>query len=493
MKNLNKGLLLLLIFIMSISLFSQKTYSLEDAMEIAFKNSPAIQLSRLNMEQNKEYLIAELASLKSKFSLNITPLSYSKRDSYNEYFSQWYTSEEIGTSGSFAIDQPIKITDGILSLRNNFGYKKQTSDSTYTGFNNNLYLQYTQPLFTYNRTKMRIERNRLDLENATLAYSIQMLNMEMQVNQSFYTIFQKQMALQIAQEDFSNQEISLEITQDKVNAGLLAQEEIFQAELNYATSQSTVDNSQVDLENAKDQFKKLLGISLYDNFEVVTDVKYKEVIINLEKAIDNGLSQRLELSQRQIDLNNAKFNLIETNAINEFRGDINISVGLMGEDEKFSLIYDKSTKSPQIMLGFSIPLFDWGEQKARLRAAEIQIESTEINIKSLKDDIIIGIRTVYRNLNNLKMQITIAEKNVTNAQLTYDINLERYKNGDLTSMDLELFQNQLSEKKINLANSLINYKLELLNMKIQSLWDFENNISFVPKELQENLIRAKQK
>jgi len=37
------------------------------------------------------------------------------------------------------------------------------------------------------------------------------------------------------------------------------------------------------------------------------------------------------------------------------------------------------------------------------------------------------------------------------------------------------------------ANSLINYKLELLNMKIQSLWDFENNTSFVPQELQNNI------
>jgi len=40
---------------------------------------------------------------------------------------------------------------------------------------------------------------------------------------------------------------------------------------------------------------------------------------------------------------------------------------------------------------------------------------------------------------------------------------------------------------MNLANSLISYKLELLNMKVQSLWDFENDISFVPKEIQDNI------
>lgn len=105
----------------------------------------------------------------------------------------------------------------------------------------------------------------------------------------------------------------------------------------------------------------------------------------------------------------------------------------------------------------------------------------------MKDDITINIRKTYRNLQNLIQRIEIEKQNEKNAQLTYEINLERYRNGDLTSIDLERFQNQLSEKKMNLANSLINYKLELLNLKIQSLWDFEKDQSFVPLELQENL------
>lgn len=110
-------------------------------------------------------------------------------------------------------------------------------------------------------------------------------------------------------------------------------------------------------------------------------------------------------------------------------------------------------------------------------------------MNSLKNNITINIRKIYRNLKNQIQQIEIAEQNQKNAERTYDINLERYKNGDLTSIDLERFQNQLSEKKMTLANSLISYKLELLNLKIQSLWDFENNRSFVPQELQDNLIK----
>lgn len=498
----NKNFFLILGLLVSFSLKSagQTTISIEEAMQIALSNSPDIKQSRLTMEQNREYLNAELAHLKSNFSLTVTPVEYSVSDTYEEYYSKWYNSKRLTSNGTLMITQPIKLTDGTLTLRNSFEYKKTTSEgnnqdplnqgtstTTYSGYNNNLYLSYNQPLFTYNKTKMNLMRNQLNLENATLAYSIQMLSMERNVSQSFYGIYQKQLSVQIAKEEFDNQTIGLDIIRSKVEAGLSAHEELLQGELNYATSKSNLDNAIVDLENSMDQFKQLIGLSLYDEIQISTDIQYKPVIVDVDKAIQNGISQRLELNQRKIDLNNAEFDLIETSASNKFRGDMDLSFGYMGNDEVFGRIYDKPTKSPQVGVSFSIPIFDWGERKARIKAAELKVESGQLNLQELEKDIVINIRKVYRNLQNLTTQITIAEQNEKNAQLTYEINLERYKNGDLTSIDLDRYQNQLSQKKLDLSNALINYKLELLNLKIQSLWDFENNTSFVPLELQNNL------
>jgi outer membrane protein TolC len=129
--------------------------------------------------------------------------------------------------------------------------------------------------------------------------------------------------------------------------------------------------------------------------------------------------------------------------------------------------------NPRVAISFSIPIFDWGEKRARMEAANASREIKTIDLEVEKNNIMIGIRKVYRNLQNLENQILIAEQNVKNANLTYDINLERYRNGDLTSIDLNRFQSQLSEKKTSHADALINYKIELLNLKILSLYDFE--------------------
>ncbi len=486
---------LMLLFV-SGNISAQKVLTLEESLDIAILNSPAIQKSRMNMEMNKEYLNAQLASLKSNFLLNITPVSFSREQSYDKRFSQWYTSENKGANASFVVTQPIKLTDGLLTVQNNFGYQDNYSEAnndkfTDKGFNNYLFVKYDQPLFTYNRLKLNLEKIKLNLETATMAYAIEMLNMEYQVNQAFYSVYQQETAVDIAQEEFDNQKISLDIIQRKYEAGLSAKEELLQADLNYATSESNLDNAKVALDNARDQFKLLIGMSLFDEIEVQSNIGFKLVFVNLDKAIDNGLSQRLELTQRNIDLKMAEFNLTETSAQNEFRGDVSLSVGVMGNDPNFSKIYDKPTNSPTVGITFAVPLFDWGQRKAQMRAAEIEIQSREIDLNDQKNDIIISIRKTYRNLQNLVYQIEIAKQNEKNAQLTYDINLERYKNGDLTSIDLERFQSQLSEKKTALVNALINYRLEIINMKVQSLWDFENNTSFIPKELQVNISSEK--
>ncbi len=488
-----KSLLLTCLLICGGYLFSQQVLTLDESMNIAIKNSPAIQKSKLNMEMNKEYLNAQLANLKTNFLLDVAPLDFSHSLTYDKYNAKWYEDQVFEPKANLIVSQPVKFTDGLLTLRNEFKYQDNYSirDGVQTppdkGFNNYLFLQYDQPIFTYNRLKLNLEKIKLNLETATMAYAIEMLNMEYQVNQAFYAVYQKETAVQIAQEEFDNQKVSLEIIKSKVEAGLSAKEELLQGELNYATSVSNLDNSKVDLDNTRDQFKLLIGMSLYDTIAVKTDIDFKLVYVNMEKAIENGLSQRLELTQRNIDLKMAEFDLTETSAQNEFRGDVSLSVGINGFNEDVTNIYQNTTNSPAIGLTFSIPLWDWGERKARMKAAEINIQSKEIDLQDQKNNIVISIRQTYRSLQNLVNQIDIAKQNEKNAQLTYDINLERYQNGDLTSIDLQRFQNQLSEKKTALVNALINYRLEIINMKVQSLWDFENNTSFIPKELQENL------
>jgi outer membrane protein len=255
---------------------------------------------------------------------------------------------------------------------------------------------------------------------------------------------------------------------------------MFQAELNLATTKSDYQNKQVALENAKDDFKLLIGMSLYDDLIVLPNIAVDTVSVDIAFAIDHGLAGRMELRQREINIETSQFDLIQTKAMNEFKGNLGLAFGLFGDNENVADVYSNPTNNQEVALSLTIPLWDWGERKARIKATEASIESANISLEDEQNNIIIGIRKVYRNLLNLRNQIGIAKQSVTNAQLTYDLNLEKYKNGDLTGMDLNIYQNQLSEQQLSYTNSLISYKLELLNLKIQTLYDFENKVPVTP-------------
>lgn len=475
---------LVLCLMFSGSLWAQQLVKLQDALLIASKNSPDIKIVQLNLVQTQQLLLATEASYKANFRINLTPLTYANDRLFDSRVNQFYSSTILKTAGNVNVSQRLPWTDGTISLINSSFWQKSSSDQSEdkTRFNNNVRLQFDQPLFTYNRMKLELSTLQLSFENSQLNYNIQMLSLERSVTQQFYAVYNQQMRLQISLEEYNNQKTNYEMIKNKVDGGFSRLEELYQAELNLASSKSAWENARVSLDNAKDNFKMLIGMDIYNEVNVLADPVVDSVPVDLDLAIKLALENRMELRQRQISIENAKSSLVQTMAFNEFAGNLSLSVGLLGDNENIGHIFDAPSDNEQIALSLQIPIFDWGERKARIKASQTGIETQQVNYDDQRNTIVQTIRQTYRNLQNLLNQITIAGQNVRNAQLTYDINKERYINGDLTGMDLNLFQNQLSSKKLDLINAQINYKLEILNIKIQTLYDWETKTSIVPTE-----------
>ncbi|MCF8241805.1 MAG: TolC family protein [Melioribacteraceae bacterium] len=471
------------VLLLSTSIYSQDALTIDQSIEIALENSPQIRRSILNLERSKESLNAQNASLLSQFNLSVTPFEYTKDRQFNDFFSTWNTSETKRSYGTFSINQPIIWTDGVVSFINRFSWQDSYSEfqnEQSSTFSNNLYLSYSQPLFTYNRTRLQLDELELDLENAALGYAIQKLAITRNVSEAFYNVYQQTMRVQIANDEYESQKQNYDLTQKKVDADILSKDELYQAELNMLNSQMSYQNEKVTLQNQLDNFKQLIGMPIENEISIIADVSYNPLQVDLEKAITSGINSRMELRQREIDIENSQFDLIKTSATNEFYGNISLSAGLIGTDEAVGNIYDKPTNNQQFTLSFDIPIFDWGERESRIKASEKNIDVANLSLEDEKIGIIVSLRSVYRNLENLETQIEISQISERNAQLSYEINLERYSNGDLTSYDLQQFQSQLSEAKLNRINALINYRLELLNLKIQSLYDFEKDQPVMP-------------
>lgn len=475
----------------AMGLTSQVMLDMDKALDIAIQNSPTMQQVELDLIRNQEKLNAQRARLKSQFALVLNPFDYERSNRFDRYNSEWFVSESANSSGTFSINQRILPTDGTISLRNTFWYNYNNSESKGAAdpisrtWNNRLTLNLTQPIFTYNRTRVELESVELSYEAALLRYLLQKLNLERNVASSFYSVYLRQMRLEIANEELRNNEDSHEIIKNKVEGGLLALEELYQSEVNLATSRSSVFNAELNLQNTMDELKVIIGMPVMEEFEIITIITADSVKVDPVMAIEHALTNRMELRQREISIENSMFSLMNARTTNEFAGSITASFGITSNNPELNMLFDNSTNTPAMGLTLNIPIFDWGERKSEIKAAEASLKSTEIDLEIEKIDIQVNVRSIVRSLKNLDNQIVIQNKTVKNAELTYDINLERYRNGDLTSLDLGIYQNQLSDRKMSLTNALIDYKLELLNLKIQTLYDFEHQVPIIPKKLLE--------
>jgi outer membrane protein TolC len=379
---------------------AQTLITLEKALEIAGSNSPEIQKSYLNMERYRESLNAQRAAYKSKFQLNVTPFSYESNRSFNTFFSQWNNEETTQSYGVFSVSQPILHTDATISLNNRFGWQNNYSefkDTTTTSFTNNLYLQVTQPLFTYNKAKMQLRELELDYENSNLSYSIQMLNLERSVSQYFYQVYMAQMSVTIARDELDKTQQSYEIIKNKVDAGLAAVEQFYQAELNLMNAKSTLQNREVELENTKDEFKLYIGMPLSEPIATLTDISVNPVNVNLENAVSYALAAGWSCGNARLTWS-TRITSSLSRETNDFNGDVTLSLGFSATTRSRPM-FTRTPPEPQVAVSLTSH-FRLGAAEIDHPGQEAMVKSSEINLDNEKKQIEMNIRKIYRSLQN---------------------------------------------------------------------------------------------
>jgi len=468
---------------------AQEILTLEKALEIAYKNRPTLRKSKITLEQSEANLIQRHAGLKAQFSMSLSPFSFRRSSSYDDFNSTWYTSRSMSSGGDFSITQPIKWTDGTLTLRESFSWQdasNQSSGGSNTSFSNSLTLSLSQPIFTYNRTKIELKQLEFQLELAKLNYAMAQLNLEKNVTQAFYDLYRSYKQLATSKESYQSQKETYELTKAKVENGIMNKGELFQAEINLANDETKLYQDEINYESTKDNFKQLLGLPLDIDIAVLANVQADSIHVNLQDAIKYALTQRTEIRQYEIDIEEGLFNLISAKATNEFKGSISATVGLTGNESNLKETFKNQQNSQNVSVSLSVPIYDWGVRKAAIKRAELSNENTAIGFEEQKKTIVIQMRQLCRSLPISYRQIHIAKQSLKNAEITYEINYEKYLNGNMSSMDFKQYQKQLSDAKDAVTEAIISYKMDLLNLKIQTLWDFETNQSCLPVDLLNN-------
>jgi outer membrane protein TolC len=89
------------------------------------------------------------------------------------------------------------------------------------------------------------------------------------------------------------------------------------------------------------------------------------------------------------------------------------------------------------------------------------------------------IREIVRMVYEAEKRFRINQTNIDIAARNYRIYRLRFENGDITGQELSLEQTRLSQVQLDYINAYVAYQLALADLKRKTMWDFENNRSYL--------------
>ena len=126
-------------------------------------------------------------------------------------------------------------------------------------------------------------------------------------------------------------------------------------------------------------------------------------------------------------------------------------------------------------LRLNIPLWDWGVNKARVQAAEAALRQANLSLENQKTEVERDIRNNVNRLKSSLKRLKLLQKTVEVAERSFEISKNRFANGDINSQSLALDRQRLSNAYNSRLSALINYKLQLADLRRKTFYDFRND------------------
>lgn len=488
--------IILLSIALSFVVSAQQIYNLD--LESSIKLAKEKSKTMLILVQKLEGAGYNLKSATSKFKTHVfLDLTIPQ---YTETIRQWEDSSGISfypvrqnqMNGYLTINQPLP-TDGYLYIRTGvqnfvdyYARDRNAQISSVIGFR-----QPIEAFFGYNNISLGYKQAKLAYDLSLKTLKREELNLVYDISQAFFTLLSYHERMNIAQLSLEKQKEAYEIARSKFSAGLIREVEALQMEVDLGAAENNSDIAKVNYSSQISLFKEKIGIELVDSIIIKSDLEYKPVLVDVEKAVSLALENRLELKEGQIQVELTEMDIKRRKAEGRINGDISVNYEFKGVNKNFLTIplqttfgntWENMANRPGSFgagLTINIPIIDWGENRARVRSAQATLKQNQILLAGEKVTIERDVRSTVDYLKSSLRRLQLLEKNVIVAEKSFGISRQRYSNGDIDSQAMSLERERLNSAYISRLEAYINYKLLLSDIMRKTFFDFEKSLSLL--------------
>lgn len=412
MKKRNTGIMFL-IMLFSIPIFAQRI-TVQEAAAMAIKNNKDIKIGMIEVEKSK--LDVNKAWKNAYFKIN-----------YNATANKYFKEIKSPFTGNY--------------------------DQSY-GHNVTL----TQPIYTGGAIKSGIEIGKSYLSLMELSLDKIRKDIMLSTIQAYIDVYEAENTLDVLKKSKEALARNYEEQKEKYKLRLVTKPEFTEAERSLKAIEAEVIQQTSNIEIAKEALGNIIGVKDSSNIEIVpftVEEKFTKSI-NLKNDLDSLTTRNTEyqmaLKQKEISRKNIDLEKADTRP--KVSGVITYGTS---DNKKMSEMSKGKNYNGTIGLNLSWQLFDWGENKLDVEKAKRNYEIKEIEAEKSLDDLKVGMKKVYYQLQALEKSLEAQKIAVEKAEEVYELEQERYSYRLITMRDLLDAETNLRQSRTNYISSKLRY------------------------------------
>ena len=437
----------ILITIWSVSASSQQL-TLPDAIRIAQENSYDAQLARFSFLASYWTYRSFKAELLPSVNLNGGLANFDHSlvavRNYEDGQVAYVNNNSMTNHLTLSLDQQIAATGGTVSLQSYLYRLDQFSYDEKTYNSQPLRVSYTQPLRSFNALKWEKKTAPVEYQIAQKDYLTAMQDVTLRVTGLFFSVLSAQSDYKQSLATLQDREALFGMAKKRLELGTTTKSELLQLELSLLNARVAVNREKLELDDRMYQFFSYLMVTDYAEAQLVPPYAVPDVLLNadevLQKAIANS-SHTLEQRQQML------------------------------EAEK-SLAQAKSI----VGLTLSLPIFDWGVSRGKVKMAEARLEVTRTKLEQAHSDYMQDLRKKVLQFNTQPMQCKDALRAQEIAEERYGITRRRFETGAVSVTDLNTAQQEMESAKSQYISQLQTFWTDYYTLQKSTLYDWINRM-----------------
>jgi len=283
---------------------------------------------------------------------------------------------------------------------------------------------------------------------------------------AYYDIVQQKQQLTSINEVMAYNSERVLILQTSFNAGLVPKTTLLQAQIDLNVYRENALAQQIIVVSAKRKLLQLLGSGVDTAFDVVDSIPLQytpDTAGLLQRALAHNTS--LRIAHQQLDI--AKLTVRDAQAQKFPRITLTGGYGFSQTNNQASTTRITGSWGPQIGGGITIPLYQAGSVLRQIAVAQLQVQLDSVAFENVKRTLTLDMDNALMSFENQQALLAIEQENELLAKENLDIELQRLRFGQSTSLDMHQAEESYAASQARLIT--IRYNRKLAETKLRQL------------------------